>query len=281
MASNPPYQPQNQGDNPHLRASLGLIMDATLLGLLRHPLLVNPPIRDPRDPSKPLLITNARTYDGTNIENDGLSLLVYPYHREGNVLATNSVNAAMVVQDYNLGTGPGQFTKTIVTLNIVLTYRGYQKEFFTYKVKAPYAEHPGLDCIIPEQPKEFSEARSDNDPSFRDVTIVTYPGENVLYDYIELVRLALETDLRILYVKGYPINADSYVEYITPMSQNWTENDHIVRHRIGLLWKLTVNAPRWWDWRFTNYPYEGTSKLKVQNSSANIHTVSAKLNIPG
>jgi hypothetical protein len=276
----PIYYPQNDGSHPHLRASLGLLMDATLLGLLNHPLLVNPPIRDPRDPSKKLYITNARTYDGTNIENDGLSLLVYPYHREGSILTTNSLNAAMVMHDFNMGTGPGQFTKTTVTLNIVLTYRGYQKEFFSYYVPAPYTENPGLDCIVPENPIEFSDSGSPNNPNFREVTIVTYPGENVLYDYIELVRLALETDLRILYAQGQPLNADSYVEYITPLSQNWTEKDHVVLHKIGLLWKLTVNAPRWWNWRFTDVPYRGLSKIKAGNVVADPVMVFREIYVP-
>lgn len=255
------FIPYNDGHNTLTRASLGLLCEYIGISLINHPLLINPPIKDPLNPDKQLLITNLRTYQGINIELSGLSLLIYPYARREDIINTTSNNVAVAIDPFELSSGEiGSYDKMTVSLVIELTYRGYAKETFDIRVPQPTGIVNG--CILPYEPRELDNTNPNN---FRTINYTRYPYELLLFDYIELIRLALTTDLRILTLHGLRLNSESHINHITPVSNEWTEEENIVLHRVKILWQLCVPATRFWNTQLRNVLYKDIDRANLDS----------------
>jgi hypothetical protein len=214
---------------------MDMIIEETIDSLLNHPLIINPPFKGTLNSN--VLITNARDFAGIAPEGE-IVLSVYPYH-EGNqetIASVKNKSDSINYEDYALGGGantePGaRYTDTThCNILIKMHVRGAslgpitKQSVPTEAITSPYQKP-----ISKNSPTRIVQ-RQENTP------------ERVLRKYMELIRLILVSDLRLL--NGLLRN--STVNHINFLTSRWDKLSGPIFHEATLLWSTKYYSPRNW-----------------------------------
>lgn len=188
------------------------ILERALILIADHELIKNPIVVN--NAGTPIRITKFRTYDGFDLNFDGLTLSIFPYSYQGTSNETvGSTNAALVFEPYNVGSGTEGFDRAKLALIVKLQTTGNEPLNTESNYPTP---------VIERQARE----------------VALYRWLNVLHSILLTKPLQ---DLGGL-IRNSTINWGSF------RSTKWDgqKGENYVLHSASLLWQMDYNVPRNW-----------------------------------
>lgn len=209
-----------------------------------HPLIKNPPIYFPSSPntkSEQAKITQYRTYDGKELIEPGLCLSVFPNY------SSDIEPVSVKYKPETMGPkSPGFLYEVTYDIVIAIMYQAVslnEEEVFRY---VSSKENNNKLIVINENTTlidkkkitdNLLEEQLINDQTF---TIQVNPGEEILRDYLDLIRLVLDDipsllpwNTRFSYTKGYNFPTTSWE----------SKSENIYFHRAYLNYEISLFSP--------------------------------------
>jgi len=247
------------------------IVHYTLAAINCHPRIKNPgiyyPVQTGLEPQE-VFIESYRAYDGIELQSTGLSCDVFPYYSQRTFSSgprgRSGGNSAKFMP-INIGakSSSGNFYEGVYQLIVQLQYPAVAiNEQVEVSMNQVVSAH-GIELTSPhgynvsliekqdEQPYDNSlvipGVREENEPGLyiqnNKFTVEINPAEDLLRDYVDLMRLVLD-DIPLML--PFSVRSTQVKEYDFPTtSWNRTSSD-IYFHYAWLLWEISLYAPSNW-----------------------------------
>lgn len=252
------------------------LVHATMLALGSHPKIKQPGIYYPVTPlngiPQEILIDNWRDYDGINIENggNGITCDVFPYYSTrtfNSGFRSRSGGRSAAFRPVNIGSHGSQgayyegiyhlvvqlqYQDTAIGESITLTGDQLQSALFPSFLTTPHGENITYTdesvLAVPDQTKDNPVFTFNNNQDFSYVqrntlNININPGENILREYMDLMRLALDDIPKLL---PFNVRSTQVLEIDYPTTSWNRENTDIYFHYAWLLWEISLYVPSNW-----------------------------------
>lgn len=214
----------------------------TLAVIHNHPAIQNPIVKYPlpnfNNIQEPVKIERYRTYDGLELIEPGLTLSIFP--RYGSALSSASSpyggSLASEFKPYTLGAkSEGSMYESTYYLTINLAYQDValnnEKTLIYVKDK--------FNNVASDREKLMSNS-NDPFPISKELVLEINPAEEILRDYLEVIRLILES---IDYYAPWSIRSSIITGMGFP-STSWSkDNKQIYFHQAYMNWELSTYAP--------------------------------------
>jgi len=198
------------------------------------------------EPQK-ISITSYKTYDGKELIEPGLTLAVYP--------TTNGNNYSATFTPYQMGQKNSSFLYEAVYNLTVALY--YQDVAIGEQIKVNHL-YSGENSIAIKNKDEFKSreyleavTRPQDLINFRTLAIEINPAEDILRDYLEVIRYVLEDIPRLL---PWSIRSQQVLGYKLPTTSWSKSNENIYFHKAELEWELSSFAPATVDLAYFSPP---------------------------
>lgn len=257
--------------------SIRQIINSTIVGIAIHPAIKNPiiyyPVPELDGSKRPVRIERYRDYDGVELEEPGLTCSVFPFY-SSRTLKTNPSprlnDKSVSYEQYTLG------PKTRAGSAVEATYRlivqlNYQDVAINERINVPYhklntiltnpiphgmqyiTDENVIDNINKFEGIDLDKALDTREPhSFiehGEITVEINPGENILREYIDLIRIILDEMPTMV---GWSIRSSEVKSIDFPTTSWLRTNTDVYFHSAWLLWELCIFAPT--SWRDLNIP---------------------------
>lgn len=258
-------------------ATMRHIIDATIVAIATHPKIVKPEIFHPLNlingRREEVKIERWRSYGGAELEESQLTCAVYPMFGATNALdgapSTRESTKSVTFDPYNLGGRDPNEATGMATYRLVVQLF-YQEVAIGTKVRTHYRKIKPIDGVYSEpmysmRPHGFSQMqvpdsvnRGDDTtevlntfslPPYEyleegEISIEINPAEQVLREYMDLLRLVLEDVPALL---PYHIRS-TFVKDIDYPTSSWSkDNENVYFHTAYLTWELTAYPPLNWN----------------------------------
>lgn len=237
---------------------------ATIVGLASHPRIQNPGIYYVGS-SKEEKIVAWRAFGGYELEEEGLVCSVYPAYSSKTANGSPpplSKQKSIQLKPYTLGTlgDSGSLEDGTYTLIIELSYRDANfgdalrvnyDQLRTQEGLPPLTPHglnvmahDGLGLDLATDDLEAFQPNLEGISRTREgLTVLISPAEELLREYTELIRLALN-DLFIM--RPFTVRSAQVTSIDFPTSSWSRKSEDILFHTAYLVWELTLYPPTHW-----------------------------------
>jgi hypothetical protein len=239
------------------------LVHAIIAGLSTHPLIINPQVYYPGTTTL-IPIDRYRSYGGYDLDSTGLTCSVYPVYSSRLVKGTalgRGIHKSVEYSPTHLGSRTELSLDTaIYTFVVELTYLDgtygdttsipfeYKERFVdpsNVVLNTPHGERINL------QETSFSTNNNqnlDNTGGYiinnKSVTFDIIPAEEILREYIDILRLVLND---MMSIKPYLIRNSQVIHADFPTS-TWSRNSSdLVLHNAYLVWQISSYIPRTWN----------------------------------
>lgn len=218
---------------------------SAIAGIHNHRFIKNPivysPLPDIRGKINSIPISRYRTYDGKELIEPGLTLAIYPAssNRSESSAYSNPEYSSAVFKPYELGPKNDKYQYE-ATYNLIVAL--YYQETAINEVKSVvyYPIKNKSDVIVEDRNK--AKERSAQTWKKSSVNIEINVGEDILRDYIDVIRLILE-EISIDGLMPWRVRGSQVTSYDFPTTSWSASNENIYFHYAYLRWELSMFAP--------------------------------------
>lgn len=255
-----------------------------LLGAVAtHPRIKEPgiyyPVQRGNQPLEEITIQRYRTYDGIELQEPGLTCDIYPYYSGRGYktsIAARTGGKSAQFRPYTMGTGSGNSDEGLYHIIVQLQYQDLAiNEQTVLTIDELY--HPeGMTSTHGENVslREISEFELDTDltklnksldplVSLREnkITIEINPAEEILREYLDLLRLVLNDCTKML---PFAIRSSQVKEFDFPTSSWSRNNEDVYFHFAWLLLEVCLYPPT--TWRDIYFMPVTSATININNS---------------
>lgn len=229
--------------------SLRQLINTTVANIAAHPLIKDPPIYypivNPGQEAEQVKIERYRTYDGIELIEPGLTLAVFPCYssKTFNTGFRSSLFNSVKLEPYTLGAKSNKGFLYTATYYIAVSLY-YADVSINNSINTKYYKSgkkvilDNLDIL--ERPRDLIEGAYEGVPEEEYVEIEINPAEDILRDYLDLMRIVLD-DIPRLY--PFSIRHSQVVTYDYPTTSWLRENSDVYFHQAYLVWELGAYLP--------------------------------------
>lgn len=218
---------------------------SAIAAINNHRFIQNPivysPLPDNRGKYNPIPITRYRTYDGKELIEPGLTLAVFPAssNRGESSSYTNIPPNSAVFNTYEMGPKNATYQYEGIYKLVVALY--YQEVALNESKEIVYYEVKDKPEVIIEN-KELARERKAKLWNPKKLNIEINPGEDILRDYLDVLRLVIE-EISIDGLMPWRVRGSQVTHYDFPTSSWSAKNENIYFHFAYLYWELSMYAP--------------------------------------
>jgi hypothetical protein len=220
------------------------IIYSTIAAISNHTHIINPIVYNPLPNSEgeflPIKIQRYRTYDGKELIEPGLTLAVYPTStNKTESSAYREITPSATFTPYEMGPKNSDYLYESTYRFTVALY--YQEVAINESKQLVYFPLKQNKAVIIED-MEIAKERQAQFWKSNVVSVEINPGEDILRDYIEVIRLILE-EITVEGFMPWRVRGSSVVSYDFPTSSWTAQSENVFFHFAYLNWELSMFAP--------------------------------------
>lgn len=218
---------------------------SSIIAINNHRFIQNPivfsPVPDSNGRINPISINRYRTYDGKELIEPGLTLAVFPAssnRSESSAYINQPANSA-TFKTFELGPKNSKYQYDATYKLVVALY--YQEVALNESKEVVYYEVKNKPEVIIEN-KNIARERKAKLWDPKKLSIEINPGEDILRDYLDVLRLIIE-EISIDGLLPWRVRGSQVTEYDFPTTSWSANNENIYFHYAYLYWELSMYAP--------------------------------------
>jgi hypothetical protein len=218
---------------------------SAIAAIYNHRFIKNPivysPIPDNRGNYQPVSINRYRTYDGKELIEPGLTLAIFPAssNRAESSSYTNNPPNSATFTPFEIGKKDSNYQYEGIYKFVVGLY--YQEVAINETKDLIYYTLKNKPEVIIED-RDIARERKANLWDAKKLNIEINPGEDILRDYLDVLRLVIE-ELDVDGLLPWRVRGSQVTHFDFPTSSWSAKNENIYFHYAYLYWEISMYTP--------------------------------------